>query len=451
MENVEKTTAMQCGFGKREITPPLGTSMAGYFKTRFSQGVIDPLFVRATLFREGEKRALIMAMDLCGINKAWADRIREKVGKTFDIDPDAILINGSHTHTGPIFQSAPATGTVVDPNYVAFLEEQALCAAGEAVADLAPARLFTAETHAKGISFVRRYLMKDGTYKTNPHPDSADQIDHAIGEASDKVRVLIVRREGADDIYLVNFGTHPDTVGGSYISADWPGYVCSTLEGAIPGSKCMFLLGPQGDVNHFTPFLPKRGRLMSEKHKEDFRERALHARYMGRVIAGSVLTVCDRAEEIGNEGIDFAKEEMLLPSNRITEGIEEARKITERHRAGEPYSDNLTYAQVVESYRRIRMFEAPPFMSYHAYALRIGEFAIVGVPGEPFTELGARIYASSPFKHTMTCCMTNAGCGYVPNSASFDEGGYEMNNCNYVRGADDAYVAAAEKALKALK
>ena len=224
-----------------------------------------------------------------------------------------------------------------------------------------------------------------------------------------------------------------------------------TLEGAIPGTKCMFLLGPQGDVNHFTPFLPNRGRLISEKHKEDPREKALHARYMGHVIAGSVLTVCDRAEEIGNEGIDFAKEEMLLPSNRITEGIEEARKITERHRAGEPYSEDFTYAQVVESYRRIRMFEAPPFMSYHAYALRIGEFAIVGVPGEPFTELGARIYASSPFKHTMTCCMTNAGCGYVPNSASFDEGGYEMNNCNYVRGADDAYVAAAEKALKALK
>ena len=104
-----------------------------------------------------------------------------------------------------------------------------------------------------------------------------------------------------------------------------------------------------------------------------------------------------------------------------------------------PYGVGPIYMEKPEDARR-----------YFDYAAALGVDILVGVPGEPFTELGARIYASSPFKHTMTCCMTNAGCGYVPNSASFDEGGYEMNNCNYVRGADDVYVAAATEALEKL-
>ncbi|MBQ3072373.1 MAG: hypothetical protein IJD20_03660, partial [Oscillospiraceae bacterium] len=145
MAETEKKTVLLCGFGKREITPPLGAPIVGYYKQRFNEGVIDPLYVRAALFRDGEKSALILALDLCLVHKPWADRIREKVGKTFDIDPDAILINVSHTHSGPLTAKDFASDLEADPAYVAFLEEQAFCAAGEAVMDLAPARLFTAE------------------------------------------------------------------------------------------------------------------------------------------------------------------------------------------------------------------------------------------------------------------------------------------------------------------
>ena len=43
-------------------------------------------------------------------------------------------------------------------------------------------------------------------------------------------------------------------------------------------------------------------------------------------------------------------------------------------------------------------------------------------------------------------------CGYVPTSAAFDvEGSYETNVSSMRKGADDAYVEAAVKALKKLK
>ena len=49
-------------------------------------------------------------------------------------------------------------------------------------------------------------------------------------------------REDADDIVMVNFGTHPDSVGGDYISADYMGYVCDIMEKSVPNIKCMFFL-----------------------------------------------------------------------------------------------------------------------------------------------------------------------------------------------------------------
>ena len=450
MEN-ENTAALLCGFGKREITPPIGTPLVGHYKQRFAKGVLDPLYVRAALFQYGETRVLILTVDILLVQAAWADPIREKVGKTFGINPDAILITSSHTHTAPMNTDDKASGKKVDPDYVAFLEEQAFCAAGEAVTDLAPARLFYAETEIKGISFIRRYRMKDGTVKTNPGTKIADEIDHPEGTPNEALRLLKVQREGADDLYMVNFGTHADTIGGEYVSADWPGFLCSILEAAIPGSKCMFLQGPEGDVNHVTPFLENRGKLISEKAAEDVRETAAHARYMGRAVAGQILTVCDRAEEIPVDGISFAAEEMLLPTNKNDDEIEESRRLNAIFEAGRLKEEGITQVPIARARRVIRMFDAPDFVSYHAYALRIGDFAFVGVPGEPFTELGRRIYAASPFARTIVFCTTNASCGYVPTSSAFDvKGSYETNVSSIKKGSDDAYVQAAERALKKL-
>ena len=448
MEETVKT-GLQCGFGKREITPPLGTPIAGYYRKRFTKGVLDPLYVRAAFFQDGDKRAVILAMDLIKVISDWGDVIRNRIGEAFDLDPDAVIINACHTHTGPVVADAAATDATIDPAYATLLEEQALCAAGEAFTDLAPARLFFTETEAKGISFVRRYRMKDGSVKTNPKEQ--DEIVGPLGEPNDVLRLLKIQREGADDVWRVNFGTHADTVHGEYISADWPGFVCSILERSVPGVKCMFLLGPQGDVNHVNFMIPGKGLVVSEKAEQDVKETAAHARFMGRVIAGEILKVCDHAGEIENAGISFAKEEMRLPANRVTEGIEEAREITKLHLAGKAKEAGIKQKQIVEAFRKLRMFDAPPYLSFYAYALKIGGFVYVGGPGEAFTEIGRRIRAASPFPHTMVCTMTNGSSGYVPAGNAYDEGGYEAQNSNYLKGADDEYVRAAVEALKKLE
>jgi len=307
-----------CGFGKKEITPPLGTPLVGYYKPRFSKGVIDPLFARAAVFQSGEVKSAILTVDLCLLSLAICNDLRKAVSESLGIHEDAILINISHTHTGPLTGKDFGSDAEVTPEFLAFIKRQVVAAAEEAAKELVPAKLFYAKTKAEGISFIRRFRLKDGTVKTNPGKQ-VDMIDYPLGEPNEDVRLLKICRDGADDVYITQFGTHPDTVSGDYVSADWPGYVCSILEAAIPGSKAMFLLGPQGDVNH-TNYLCKKQHYGCDKfgrfHTIEGKV-ATHARYMGRVIAGQVLTVCDKAEEITGDKISFGAREVKFAVNKV--------------------------------------------------------------------------------------------------------------------------------------
>ena len=90
--------------------------------------------------------------------------------------------------------------------------------------------------------------MKDGSVRTNPGVDNP-HILHPIGDVDERVNVLRFDRE-SDSLVLVNFGNHPDVVGGCKISADWPGFLRNTVEKALDNTKCIFFNGAQGDVNH---------------------------------------------------------------------------------------------------------------------------------------------------------------------------------------------------------
>lgn len=455
---MENTYLLRCGFGRKEITPPLGTPIVGYYKPRFVKGVIDPLYARAAVFEKGGEKCLVLTMDLCLLTKEKCTAIREIIAENTGLHPDAVFITLSHTHTGPLTGKDFASDTVIDPAYITYLNAQALAAAEEAFSDLAPAKLFYAKTEAKGISFIRRYRMKDGSTKTNPKVMDPN-IDHPWGEPNEELRLLKIEREGAEDLYLVNFGTHADTVGGEYITADWPGFVCSILEGAIPGSRAMFLLGPQGDVNHCNRFVPNAGKIGKGKDENPTpEETTAHARYMGRVIAGQILTVCDKAEEIPADEIRFGTLDLALPTNRDCERIEEALKVYDAY--VEAYQNNTGTAggkipgskmTVPEARRIIRMQNEPDFYHYSVFGIRIGGFAFAGLPGEPFTEIGRSIYKDSPFENMMICALTGASCGYVGTGKAYEEGGYETLTSSYKKGADKVMIDGMLELLNQIK
>ena len=246
---------LQIGYARTNITPPLGIDIAGYFVERHAEAVLDELEACAMAIRCGDKSALIITLDLCYIPTVRCDEIRLAAAEAAGIAPEAVLIHATHTHQGPVIGRMHKNPIVNE--YFGFLLKRVADTAVMALADLKEAKVGIGIGEAKNVAFIRRYRMKDGGAMTNPGVNNPD-IVAPIGETDERVSVVRFDRDGADTVVLANFANHPDVVGGNKISADWPGITRRMLERAIDGTRCIFLNGAQGDVNHVNVH-PKAG------------------------------------------------------------------------------------------------------------------------------------------------------------------------------------------------
>ena len=199
----------------------------GYYKPRFTEGVMDELEINALALSCGEDRVVLLSMDHCGMIREVTTDYRKHVSVVTGIPMEAIYIHATHTHTAPFLNQE--SEDKLEQEYYQFVRRKMADAAKLALEDLKPARMGVGVGLAPGIAFIRRFRMKDGSIRTNPGVNNPD-ILKPIGEVDERVNVLRFDREGADTLVLVNFADHPDTVGGSKISADWPGFTRRTVE-----------------------------------------------------------------------------------------------------------------------------------------------------------------------------------------------------------------------------
>ena len=345
-------------------------------------------------------------------------------------------------------------GADMDSHYEQFMMTQFRDAAHYALEDLKETTFSVSAGEAKNLAFIRRYRMKDGSVRTNPgvgHPD----IKEALGTPTDTVKLIKLEREAADDIYIVNFGNHPDVVGGEYISADWPGFVRSTLEKTLDGVKCLFMTGTQGDVNHINPN-PTEGQKKGTFIDFDSVPRGYeHAKYMGRAVAGAVLQICDKTEPVTIGKIKYTGATVTVASNQDNSRLEEAERIVKLHQDGKdaelPYTEMELTTVVAEATRIVLLKDGPESFDFNLTAISFGDIAFTGFPGEPFVEIGRRVEAASPFAVTHTCCLANGGDSYFPTTSAFDEGGYEARSSKLKKGVDEILIDGALKLLNKLK
>src|SRR5262249_52880318 len=73
------------------------------------------LYVKVMVLEDREgKRGVIVTSDLLGFPAAVAEPICERVGKKIGLKREQILLNSSHTHTGPLLRVKPPAKD--DPN-----------------------------------------------------------------------------------------------------------------------------------------------------------------------------------------------------------------------------------------------------------------------------------------------------------------------------------------------
>ncbi|MBQ8003640.1 MAG: hypothetical protein IJ299_00900 [Oscillospiraceae bacterium] len=441
---------LKAGFARGEITPPLGVSVQGYFEPRTAKGVLDPLLATAVAFDDGEKRAVVMSVDVIGMNMELMSLLRPAVAKAIDADVDGVFIASTHTHLGPGVASTEATvGKFENPEYGEWLITRIADIAALAVNDLAPVtqKLYT-RGEVKNVSFIRRYRMKDGTVRTNPgwlNPD----VDHALGTPDEESQLFIIKREGKPEIGIVNFQVHPDVIGGELLSADYPKFVRDTYELNVPNSLCMYINGAQGDSNHIDI------RLDSEKECAAGYDRA---RYMGKKIAMSVISNYELAKELSGEKVAYAKKIITTKFNKGTpEEIPAALELAKRyHELGSegalPDVHGMLRTEMIAKATRIeKMQTKPDNKELIVCAISVGDMVFASLPGEPFTEVGRQIKANSPFALTIPACCANGYEGYYPMQSAFDEGGYEALTSRYVAGTAEMLIAASSEIIKTLK
>lgn len=283
-------------------------------------------------------------------------------------------------------------------------------------------------------------------------PVGDSNIDHPIGELDQRVHVLRFDREGADTVVLMNYGLHADTINGEMISPDWPGWMRRTFETAVPGTKCIFFNGCEGDVGS-THVFPCGGDMNDTEISFDNEMKSPGmARFVGRALAGTILQVYDKVEYIPVEKLEVLHKTVRVPANTpAPEQLPLAHKYKELHDAGRddliPYTAMELTTVVAEAERMCRLEHGPEYFDLVVGGLRIGDVALVSLPGEPFTDVGVQIKATEGWKDILPLAMTNGQQGYFPMKDAFDEGGYEARSSNYVSGVAEALIAGAKELL----
>ena len=132
-----------------------------------------------------------------------------------------------------------------------------------------------------------------------------------------------------------------------------------------------------------------------------------------------------------------------------------ARKYKELHEAGKddeiPFKAMQLTTVVAEALRMCDLEHGPYEFNLGMCGIRLGNVALVGIPGEPFTEVGVKIKDTEGFDMIMPCGLVNGYEGYFPVKAAFDEGGYEARTSRYKSGVAEAVVENGKEILALLK
>ena len=432
---------LKAGFSRLDVTPPLKSYMSGYFFARYAEGIDDPIYLNAVAVGDGENTVVMIAADVLMITKVYCDEIRKLISEKTSIDKDNIMICCLHQHTSIAIRNigdSASNEITRDREYLDFLYRKFSDVAKMAIDDMKEANISVAiEETAEKISFIRRYIMKNGKIETNPN-DRYLEVERPYCEADNNVRIVKFERKEGNDIALINFSTHADVIHTSRFSADWCGFARKFVEKDLKDVSCILTVGVQGDSNHADFTIPQ--------YKDGYE----HSKHMGRVIADAVVKVWDKTEPIKADKINCAIETVY---NRTrTDGeekYEEALAILEDEKKN-PDTTGSRITELGNAARIVRLRNASIYNKIPVTVINMGKIGFVGFGGEPFTQYADGVRKNCPDRFIIASCCTNGGEGYLPTKKAFEEGGYESSSSQFSPDLEESCVALAAKLLKAL-
>lgn len=237
------------GLARTQITPHEPMPMCGY-GPRISDGVLDDLHAKALAIESPDRsRAVLVTADLLFFRRDVADAVARRIMKKTGLERHQILLNASHTHSGPVVGmngDLDAFGVPPDvrprvAKYTARLETQLADLVAAALADMKPARLRFGTGQA---DFVMNRRL--------PTPNGIVMAPNPQGPVDRSVPVLRVEGpEGKIRALVFGCACHPVTLDGNNtkISGDYASFAQAAIEKRFPGSQAMFVIGCGADAN----------------------------------------------------------------------------------------------------------------------------------------------------------------------------------------------------------
>jgi hypothetical protein len=166
--------------------------------------------------------------------------------------------------------------------------------------------------------------------------------------------------------------------------------------------------------------------------------------------------VYDKVEYVDVDDIKIMEKIVEVPANKPSpEDMPQAKLYKKLHEEGRdneiPFEAMELTTVVAEAYRMCELENGPDNFKINLTGLKIGPVALIGIPGEPFTDVGVGIKDTKGWSAIMPCALTNGYMGYFPMKSAFDEGGYEARSSKYKGGVAESIIECGKEILKELK
>jgi hypothetical protein len=414
-----RTTGQSWKAGVSEviITPSHSMWMAGYGgRDKPSEGLLHDLRAKALALEDvSGKRAVLVTTDILGFPKVMSDRIRDRLEKQYGLSRAQIILNSSHTHTGPVLLEALYDIYPLDSHelkkvedYSKELEDKIVALAGEAINSMKSARIWS----NNGV--VR--------FQVNRRNNNEALIDRQTSlNGPNDYAVPVIKVEGTDGkLMAVAFGyaCHPTVLSFYKWSGDYPGFAQLELEKSYPGVMALFFQGAGADMNP----IPRRTVELARQYGREL------AAAVDRVINEEMVElepkiVCNYGEvELSLTGIPNEEELNRMAKNSSGYNQRWAVRNLEKLKRGE---------KLITSY------------PYPVQLWQLGNQPIISLGGELVIDYAIRLkQLFGPQLFVMG--YSNDVMSYIPSARILREGGYEGATSQIVYGMPGTWEADIE-------
>lgn len=393
----------KAGLARLIITPEKAMYLSGYAnRTHASEGKIHDLWAKALAIEDRKGgRVVIVSTDLVGLPRAITDVAGARVLKEYGLDRARLVINSSHTHTGPLirgnlpylFALSQDEQARVD-EYSRQLTDKLVAVVGAALGDLAPANLSFGNGVA-GFAMNRR---------TAGGPTDHDVPVLKVTAPDGKLRAV-----------LFGYACHNTTLTGEFyqFSGDYAGFAQIALEKANPGATALFLMLCGADQNPN----PRSKLEYAEKHGADL------ATEVGRVMAGPLQTVRGAIlAAFQSVDLEFA----IYTRETFEARLKESNLYRVRHA-------KAMLAMYDQGYP-IRRYPYP------VQAIGFGkDLTVVALGGEVVVDYVLRIKKEYGSRGIIVAGYSNDVMSYIPSLRVLKEGGYEASGAMLYYGLPGPY------------